>query len=606
MRSIRFATLLTRNPLRKGFSSKSKYGMYLNISMDQLKISCECSKSSLVAEGNSVYNYYCHSESTRLASKADSCSISAFQPSQIKYPSNQDTLSFVPCTKDPSVRHIFCNCCAKKSYLGSDLTQKLGLIALNTNPVLKNLPVEYRPNHHFHYGERKAEVTDQMPKWKRIIDGELVQTPSSSSSSSSSSSISGKANQYDPTTGNFKKDLFPLTPLTTVEPKEYFYTEQELPINNTTKVTKEKIQERITKKYIIPSASAYVAPKKTTKRDVIIVGGGHNGLISAAYLAKEGLDVLLLERRHVVGGAAITEEMVPGFKFSRASYLAGLLRPHIIDDLQLEKYGFKYLVRNPSSFTPTKLDSIYQGKYLMLGDNEKSDYESIAQFSRKDADNYIKYEEFLSSVRDIMQPLLDSPPLTLQDDNWRVSLQQMKTLEKVLKAGWQHKHNLLPFYELFTGPAQQILDRYFESDILKTTLATDAVIGACISPKQNGSAYVLLHHVMGEAAGKKGIWAYVEGGMGAVSSSIAASARNYGAEIVTNAMVKRVLHHNNSGKTVKGVEMFDGSVLEANTVISGTTPYHTFVELMPEWSEGNGYANKELNTFTHHIRHTGK
>jgi phytoene dehydrogenase-like protein len=152
----------------------------------------------------------------------------------------------------------------------------------------------------------------------------------------------------------------------------------------------------ISGKYNTPPISAYIALKKT-KRDVIIVGGGHNGLVAAAYLTKSGFEITVLERRHCVGGAAVTEQIIPGFKFSRASYLAGLLRPHIIKDLELEKYGFKYLPRNPSSFTPTLLDSEYKGQYLLLGDNEKLNYESIAQFSKKDAIVFPKYEAFFKS-----------------------------------------------------------------------------------------------------------------------------------------------------------------------------------------------------------------
>jgi phytoene dehydrogenase-like protein len=370
-------------------------------------------------------------------------------------------------------------------------------------------------------------------------------------------------------------------------------------VNNTTRVTPEKITEHVMRKYD-PSPSAYVAPKRT-KRDAIIIGGGHNGLISAAYLAKKGLDVLVLERRHCVGGAAVTEEMIPGFKFSRASYLAGLLRPHIIKELELEKYGFKYLPRNPSSFTPTKLDSIYQGKYLILGENENENHHSIAQFSQKDADNYPKYEEFLGQIREIMQPLLDSPPINFSEGNYQEKLRNLQSMKQLIKVGYKNKEVLLPFYELFLGPAQQILDRWFDSDILKATLATDAVIGASISPRHNGSAYVLLHHVMGEAAGKKGVWSYVEGGMGGVSNAIASSAKQQNVEIVTNATVRKILH---DGNKVTGVEMEDGSKLESNLILSGTTPYHTFVELMPEWSN-NTYSNQELSKFTHHIRHSG-
>lgn len=264
---------------------------------------------------------------------------------------------------------------------------------------------------------------------------------------------------------------------------------------------------------------------------LVFLGGGHNGLVAAAYLAKAGMKPLVLERRHCIGGAAVTEEIVPGFKFSRASYLAGLLRPHIIEDLKLQQYGFKYLPRDPSSFTPTKANSVYQGKYLLLGSNEHANYQSIAQFSSRDAENFPKYEEFLGErapdsslcccahinvclgkVRDIMQPIIDNPPIDPFEGAFQERMQTMKAMEALSTQCIKHKDVLVPFYELFTGPATQLLDRWFESDILKTTLATDAVVGALISPKQIGSAYVLLHHVMGEAAGKKGVWAYVEVG----------------------------------------------------------------------------------------------
>jgi phytoene dehydrogenase-like protein len=341
----------------------------------------------------------------------------------------------------------------------------------------------------------------------------------------------------------------------------------------------------------------YVAPRKS-KRDVIIIGGGHNGLVTAAYLAKAGLDVVVLERRHILGGAAVTEEIEPGFKYSRASYLAGLLRPQIIQDLSLEKYGFKYIPRDPSSFTPTKPGSRYDGKYLMLGSDEHANWESIAQFSKKDADAYPKYEEFLGQIRDIMQPILDSPPMDLTEGTWAQKRATLRSMEALAREVIKNRKILVPFYELMVGPAEQILNRWFESDILKTTLATDAVIGAMCSPKSLGSAYVLLHHVMGEAAGKKGVWAYVEGGMGAVSEAIAASARSYGAETVVNALVKSIRFE--KGRAV-GVTMEDGSVLSADTIISGTSPFHTFTELCSDQEQS--LFPKDFIT---HIKHTGR
>jgi phytoene dehydrogenase-like protein len=330
---------------------------------------------------------------------------------------------------------------------------------------------------------------------------------------------------------------------------------------------------------------------------VIVVGGGHNGLITAAYLAKSGADVLVLERRHCVGGAAVTEEIVPGFKFSRASYLAGLLRPKIIEDLELEKYGFKYLVRNPSSFTPTPLDSEYKGKYLILGSDAKKNRESIAQFSEKDAQVYDDYEDFLGKVREIITPIVDAPPPDLLTGNWRHKLQTLSTIGDLIAVGAKNREVLIPFGEIMVGPAETILDRWFESDILKTTLATDAVIGAQTSPKNNGSAYVLMHHVMGEAAGVKGVWAYVEGGMGAISNAIAASAEHHGAEIITDATVREIMCE--EGRAL-GVVMKDGTKIYADTIISGASPYHTFSELIPRET----LTSSEQASFLKHVENT--
>lgn len=299
----------------------------------------------------------------------------------------------------------------------------------------------------------------------------------------------------------------------------------------------------------------FIAPVRR-KRDAIIVGGGHNGLVAAAYLAKQGLDVLVLERRNLLGGAAVTEEIVHGFKFSRASYLAGLLRPQIITELGLEKHGFKYLPRDPSSFTPTNV----AGRHLILGSSEEENWQSIAQFSTRDADAFVEYEDFLGKARELVEPLLDGGPPNPFDQaaKWKERRHTLQTLKTLLSAGWKHRQSLLPFYELFTAPAAHLLDRWFESDILKATLATDAVIGAMIGPRQAGSAYVLLHHVMGKAAGRKGVWAYVEEGMGAISKSIAEAAKAWGAEVVTSATVTRLVY-DDAQKRIAGVEMQDGT-----------------------------------------------
>jgi hypothetical protein len=178
----------------------------------------------------------------------------------------------------------------------------------------------------------------------------------------------------DEKSGRLSKDALPFTPARPPYPDEYLFPESDPPPNRVSNISEKKIEERVQQKYL-KSNSAFIAPEKSDS-DVLIIGGGHNGLITAAYLAKAGLNVRVLERRHcIIGGAAVTEEMIPGFKFSRASYLAGLLRPKVIEELELKKYGFKYLPRNPSSFTAT-LD----GKYLMLGRDDAKNYESISQF----------------------------------------------------------------------------------------------------------------------------------------------------------------------------------------------------------------------------------
>lgn len=554
--------------------------------------------------------------------------------------------------------HYFCPC-EKQQYMGVDATRLLGFVALNLRRAKgyadNTLPAIYRPNHHFFYADRTVDVADGLPKWATVLEGAMLPERSSKSgskmqqlpllsaadiplhSATASATVANNTIEWIGSSGSascagrVRKDVLPLSPVRPAEPSVYHFPETEWPANNHTKISGAKIAERVARKYN-PSPGAYHPPVGRGKdngkdgnataavgakqtRDAIVIGGGHNGLVAAAYLAKSGMDVLVLERRHIVGGAAVTEEIVPGFKFSRASYLAGLLRPQIIRDLQLERFGFKYLPRDPSSFTPTLASSPYHGKYLVLGENEAANHASISQFSAKDAEAYPRYEAFLGKVRDIMQPLLDNPLPSLNPLgaglSWKDRVASVKVLSQLVRAALKHKEVLVPFYELFTGPAQQILDRWFESEILKTTLATDAVVGALVSLKQNGSAYVLLHHVMGEAAGKKGVWSYVQGGMGAISNAIAASARSHGAEIVTNATVKRILYEKEQvkgggGYRVSGVEMEDGSVIHANVVLAGCTPFHTFLELLPGLAKVSGMdpdAESPIpDDFTHHIR----
>lgn len=322
-----------------------------------------------------------------------------------------------------------------------------------------------------------------------------------------------------------------------------------------------------------------------SKYDAIVIGAGHNGLVSASYLQKAGLNVCVLERRHVIGGAAVTEELIPGFKFSRASYVLSLLRPQIVNDLELKKYGLKVYLRNPSSYTPLIEPGGLDGKAksLTLSRNPEENAKQIAQFSVKDAERYSEYESQLERMVNAIEPIIDSAPAFLPQLTSSSLREQIKSLPAVTKLFRLIQSldgkDIEAFYELMTAPTTKILDKWFESEPLKATLATDSVIGAMMSPKTPGSGYVLLHHVMGEIDGMKGAWGYVEGGMGAVSQAIANCAQDFGASIFTNKPVKQIFTHEDS---VKKVILEDGTEIEAKVVLSNATPKVTFLDLLPE------------------------
>lgn len=301
--------------------------------------------------------------------------------------------------------------------------------------------------------------------------------------------------------------------------------------------------------------------------DVIIIGGGHNGLTAAAYLAKAGRKVLVLERRPVLGGACVTEEAFPGCKVSTAAYVNSLLRPQVIRELELKKYGFEMLPRNPSSFTPFP-----DGRSLVMGPDAKLTHAEVSKFSPRDADALPTYEAMLLRVAEFLEPLLDETPpnpfSTRVGDFWRLA-----------RIGWQFRKlgkDAAAAVEVLTGAARPILDRWFESEQLKVTLATDAIIGAFASPSMPGTAYVLFHHVMGECEGVRGVWGYVRGGMGGISNALAAVAKAHGAEVRTSAPVAKLLIRAGS---VAGVVLEDGSELHARVVASNADANVTFLKL---------------------------
>eukprot|EP00092_Neocalanus_flemingeri_P033858 GFUD01036819.1.p1 GENE.GFUD01036819.1~~GFUD01036819.1.p1 ORF type:complete len:586 (+),score=126.61 GFUD01036819.1:107-1864(+) len=317
--------------------------------------------------------------------------------------------------------------------------------------------------------------------------------------------------------------------------------------------------------------------------DVVVVGGGHNGLVAAAYLAKLGVKTAVFERRHLVGGAAVTEEIVPNYKFSRASYVLSLLRPKIFTDLELKKHGLKVHLRDPSSYTPIRPDLQKPGcaTSLTLGMCGKMNYEQIAQFSEKDAKKYAEYEEELEKFVKAVDPLLDHAAVDVQALSEASIFEKIKILKSnlhLLKSGKVLGPIAGAFYELMTAPTTKILNKWFESEPLKATLATDSCIGAMISPDTPGSGYVLLHHVMGELEGIRGAWGYPEGGMGAVSGAIAKSAQASGAQIFTSSPVSRITTA--SSGEANGLVLEDGTEVRGKIVLSNATPEITFNRLM--------------------------
>src|SRR5262245_2857459 len=302
--------------------------------------------------------------------------------------------------------------------------------------------------------------------------------------------------------------------------------------------------------------------------DIVIIGAGHNGLTTAAYLAKAGRKVLVLERREVLGGACVTEEVWPGCKVSTAAYVNSLLRPEVIRELDLKKHGFEMLPRSPSSFTPFP-----DNRYLLMGPDAALNHREISKFSAKDAEALPKYEQMLLRVADFLEPLLNETPpnpFSLRPSH----------LYRLAKIGWRFRklgNDAAEAIEILTGAARPILDRWFESEQLKVTLATDAVIGAFAAPSMPGTAYVLFHHVMGECDGVRGVWGYVRGGMGGLSNAIASAAKSNGAEIRTSSAVGRILVKDG---LAGGVALADGSEVYASRVVSCLDCNWAFVKLM--------------------------
>jgi len=302
--------------------------------------------------------------------------------------------------------------------------------------------------------------------------------------------------------------------------------------------------------------------------DAVIIGGGHNGLICGAYLAKAGRNVLVLESRDLVGGAAVTEEHYPGYKYTVCSYVVSLLRPWIVKDLKLAKFGLE-IIPLEASFTP-HLD----GPGLCRWPDPYRTHDEIARFSRRDAERYGEFGRAMGKLARFARPIIDEKapdPMSVRPGD----LLQLGRLA-------HHFRNLEPHLadlqvQLTTMSAVDFLDRWFESDALKAPMSCSGIIGTMLGVRSPGTAYVLLHHYMGEIDGASRAWGFAKGGNGAVSEAIASSARHFGAKIRTGCRVDRVLIE---GGRACGVVLQDGEEIRASAVVSGLEPKRTFFGLV--------------------------
>jgi phytoene dehydrogenase-like protein len=302
--------------------------------------------------------------------------------------------------------------------------------------------------------------------------------------------------------------------------------------------------------------------------DAVVVGGGHNGLVCAFYLARAGYRVRVLERRGIVGGAAITEEFHPGFRNSTASYSVSLLNPKVIADMALARHGLRVVIRPLSYFSPVDED-----RYLILDKDPARSHREVSRWSAADADKLAAFHARLDGSVDLLRALLLETPVN-PGGGLRDLMSGLGLANAVRKLGLTGQATLL---DLFGKSAGDILDGWFETDVLKGLMGFDATIGNYASPYTPGSAYVLLHHVFGEVNGVKGAWGHAIGGMGSITQAMAAACREAGVEILTDAPVREVTVHD--GRAT-GVVLEDGSDLSARIVVSNVNPRILFGALV--------------------------
>jgi phytoene dehydrogenase-like protein len=302
--------------------------------------------------------------------------------------------------------------------------------------------------------------------------------------------------------------------------------------------------------------------------DAIVVGGGHNGLVAAGYLAKAGRKVLVLERRPIVGGACVTEEVFPGVRFSRLAYSAGLLRPEIIADLDLARFGYEVHPFDPQFFLPFP-----NGDSILLWNDSKRNAKEIARFSKNDAQAYPRYVTFWTEVMELIEPIVLEPPPALSD---LLSLFKGSEAEELAK-------------RVLLSSAAELLDEFFESEEVKAMLVTGTTIGLPAGPKTPGTALMLGHMLLHEINGVKQTFGYARGGMGGISQALAKAAAHFGAVIQTSVGVRKILTNN---RRAFGVELADGKRERASVVLSNVDVKTTFLKMVEPEAVDPGFLAK--------------
>ena len=321
-------------------------------------------------------------------------------------------------------------------------------------------------------------------------------------------------------------------------------------------------------------------PSNGSKYDVVVIGGGHNGLVNAAYLARAGKKVLVLERRHVLGGAAVTEEVFPGFKFSVCSYVVSLLRPEIIRDLDLPRHGLEILPLD-GTFTPMP-----NGDHLWRVNDHGKTHREIARHSKLDAEAYDEFGKAMPAMCRFVKPILSMVPPDPATLNPKELMKLLFIGRRFQGMTSEDKYNQV---QLMTMSAIDFLDQWFETDVLKATMSASGIIGTFLGVRSPGTAYVLLHHYMGEIDGAFRSWGFARGGTGAISNAIADAAREAGAEIRTEAGIAQIIVK--AGRA-RGVVLANGDEIQADIVSSSVDPRLTFIQFIENGNLPNDFLDE--------------